>query len=114
MLDFMRVVVQACEAVIVGRDWSNAFRMCGFTLHGASELQCTVDIKERLGIGATIEPMLDQEVVNTCMPRNRWLPHVAFDPGVRSTLPMLKALFPFSERYQGCDGSAWRLELSEA
>ena len=112
--DFVSVVVQASEVVLVRRDWRQTFQRCGFAGTDCPDLQSVVDIKEVLGIPSVIEPNLDQGVVDLCMPSNRWLPLVAFHPGVDSTLPMLKELFPFADKFAGCPESVWRRHLRDA
>ena len=112
--EFVSLVVQASESVIVRREWSLTFERCGFGPTDCPELQSVVDIRTKLHIPAVIPPNLDQGVVDTCMPSNRWLPLEAFHPEFDSTIPMLKALFPFTGDLADCPEAVWRRELSEA
>ena len=112
--EFVSQVVQASDGVLGRRDWSQAFERCGFSTTDDPELKSVVDIKTKLDIPDVIEPNLDQVVINTCMPSSRWLPLEAFHPEFDSTIPMLKAMFPFTENFAGCPEPVWRRELSEA
>ena len=112
--EYVSVVVQASERVIVRRDWSQTFQRCGLEGRDCPDVQSVVDVKELLGIPAVIEPKLDQDAIDTRMPLNRWLPLEAFHPGFGGTAPMLKALFPYSDEFAGCAESVWRHALGDA
>ena len=112
--EFVSIVVRASQSVIVKRDWSTTFQRCGFGRTEDPESNSVVDIKTKLDIPNGIQPNLDEVVLTTCLPLNRQLPLEAFHPGFSSTIPMLQAMFPFSETRAACPAARWRRELSEA